>query len=476
VLVRILLCYAALRKLNNDQGDKDSAGYVFSAIRTERRIHIAGRRRAVMVSRCRYFFSGIVLSILLSVSVVVQADVDSSKGLSLQQCIEIAMQNQDDILIGGNTVTAATERQKRTLSDYYPRVTTQYSTALAESGGLNTRKADGLSVSVSHDFYDGGIREAKAHEAAAGLAQKLFALDRTRQKVLYNVTREYFLLLQAQHLAEVRHTQVKYLEGQLAMISTRVQLGAAARVDTLPVEAQLSNARVDLLEAENTIRTSAIQLQNAMGLLPDPDFSIMETAEPAIIAVRSVEDYVTMALSERPDLQEAEAGIKSAEAGVERARLSLRPRPILSGSYDNSFDGKDELRITGGIAFNLFDGGSNRATYREEVANRSSAELRVAQLKKTIRSEVRQAYLNLTCAEERMAAADLSLKAARKNLEAQEGRYKQGLAITLDLLNAQLEITTAQRNAVQARYDYYLSIAQLEYAAGKQGGLYEKAD
>lgn len=429
-----------------------------------------------MVLRCRYFFSGIILLILLSAPIVVQADGDSNKGLSLQQCIEIAMQNQDDILVGENTVTAATERQKRTSGDYYPRVTTQYSTALAKSGGLNTRKTDGLSVSVSHDFYDGGLRDAKAREAAAGLAQKLFDLDRTRQKVIYNVTREYFLLLQAQRLAEVRHAQVKYLEGQLAMIMARVQLGAAARVDTLPVEAQLTNARVDLLEAENTIRTSAIQLQNTMGLLPDPDFSIMGTGEPAITAIRSVEDYVAMALSERPDLQEAEAGIKSAEAAVETARLSLRPRPIVSGSYDKSFDGDDELSITGGITFNLFDGGSSRAAYREEVANRSSAELRIAQLKKTIQSEVRQAYLNLTCAGERMAASDLSLKSARKNLEAQEGRYKQGLAIPLDLLNAQLEVATAQRNAVQARYDYYVFIAQLEYAIGKQGGLYEKAD
>ncbi|OPZ84025.1 MAG: Outer membrane efflux protein [bacterium ADurb.Bin429] len=83
-----------------------------------------------------------------------------------------------------------------------------------------------------------------------------------------------------------------------------------------------------------------------------------------------------------------------------------------------------------------------------------------------------EAYLNLESARERLAASDLSLKAAQKNFDVQQDRYKQGFAIPLDLLNAQVEVATAQSNAVQARYDYYTSYAQLEYAIGTQGGLY----
>jgi len=429
-----------------------------------------------MMLKRRYLHAGAVLLLLLWSAAAVQADSGADKALSLQQCIETAMQNQDDVLIGGNTVTAARERQKSALSDYYPKLTTQYTTNLAESGSLNTRQSEGLSVSVSHDFYDGGLRDAKTREAAAGLAQNLSGLDRTRQTVTYNVTKDYFSLLQAQRLAEVQRTQVKYLEGQLAMVKTRVQLGAAAQVDALPIEAQLSNARVDLLAAENTIRTTAVQLQNTMGLSPESNFSIKETGEPKIAGVRPVEEYVAAALAARPDILEAEAGVKSAVAAVKTADISLRPRPVVSGSYDKSFNGDDELRITGGVTFDLFDGGSNRAAYREELADQSSAELRLSQVRKKVQSEVHQAYLNLTGASARIAAGDLSLKAAQKNYDAQEGRYKQGLAIPLDLLNAQLEVVTAQSSAVQARYDYYVSMAQLEYAMGRSGGLYEKAD
>ena len=68
----------------------------------------------------------------------------------------------------------------------------------------------------------------------------------------------------------------------------------------------------------------------------------------------------------------------------------------------------------------------------------------------------------------------VSLQAAQKNYDAQQDRYKQGLAIPLDLLNAQVDVATAQSNAIQARYDYYTSYAQLEYAIGKQGGLYAR--
>jgi len=401
--------------------------------------------------------------------------------LSLQDCIEIAMKNQVDVLVGENTVAATKTRRTRALSEYYPQVTAEYTSNLAESGAARPGQTSNTFLAVSQNFYDGGLREAKVRRSSAEVSQNQFGLGRVRQIVTFSVTSDYFSLLRAQHLADVQHARVSYLEGQLALVQTRIRLGDAAEVEALPVEASLANARVDLLSAENNIRTSAIQLQNTMGLSPAPAFSVQEVGEPASTEIRPVDDYLAAALAGRPDVQEAQAGVKLAKSSVESAKIVLRPRPFVSGQYDKSFNGgigdtlsssDDSLLITGGLVYDIFNGGYNRALYREELANLSSAELRAMQIKKDIQSDVQQAYLNLTNARERIAASDLSLKSARKNFDAQEGRYKQGLAIPLDLLNAQLEVVTAQSNAVQARYDYYTSIAQLEYAMGKPGGLY----
>ena len=420
-----------------------------------------------------------VLALLWAVPVSGEDAAPAS--LSLQDCIEIAMKNQVDVLVGENTVAATKARRTRALSEYYPQVTAEYTSNLAQSGAARPGQTNDTSLSVSQNFYDGGLREARVRRSSAEVSQNQFGLERVRQVVTFSVTSDYFSLLRAQHLADVQHARVRYLEGQLALVQTRIRLGDAAEVEALPVEAQLANARVDLLSAENNIRTSAIQLQNTMGLSPEPAFSVQEVGEPAPAEIRPVDDYVAAALAGRPDVQETQAGVKLAKSSVESAKIALRPRPVVSGQYQRAFNGgisdtlssgDDSLLITGGLVYDIFNGGYNRALYHEELANLSSAELRPMQIKKDIQSEVQQAYLNLTNARERIAASDLSLKSARKNFDAQEGRYKQGLAIPLDLLNAELQVVTAQSNSVQARYDYYTSIAQLEYAIGKPGGLY----
>ncbi|MHB0913127.1 MAG: TolC family protein [Armatimonadota bacterium] len=401
--------------------------------------------------------------------------VPAAAELSLQECIDIAMKNQIDVLVGSDSLDAAKARKAQVMGEYYPQVGVQLANEWAGSSTTN-----GTSVSVTQNFYDGGLREAKVRGAASSISESRYGLDRTGQTVTFNVTRDYFALLRSKHLADVQRASVKYLEGQLDMVRTRVRLGDAAAVDALPVEAQLANARVDLLAAENAIRTSSIQLQNTMGLSPDPAFSIKEVGEPKEIGIEPADTYVTSALDDRPEVRQTKAGVDAARSGVDAARIAKGPHLQVSGQYDKSMAGTlgslsrndGEFLISAGLVYDLFDGGINQAAYREQLSNLSSAGQRAAQTEKDIRSEVQQAYLDLTNAKERMAASDLSLTAARTNLDAQEGRYKQGLAIPLDLLNAQLGVTTAESNAVQARYDYYTSIARLEYAIGKPGGLY----
>jgi len=414
----------------------------------------------------------IPLIVILALSWVAPAfaqEATAPPSLSLQDCIAIALQQQIDVLVGQNSLIGSKARETEARSSYYPEIAVQGSKVLAKSGGPTLGSNGSSSLTVTQNFYDGGLREVGVRSARAALAQTTFGLDRTRQTVTFNVTRGYLALLRTRQLADVKDVSVKYLEGQLALIQTRVQVGAAAPVDTLPVEAQLANARVDQLSAKNDVLTAAVQLQNTMGLSPQPGFSIQETAEPSLTDIQPLEDFTAIALAVRLEVQQSKASVQAAQSSVDSAKIALRPRPNISGQFDQplSGGGSDSMTITGSLVFDLFNGNRNRAAYDDARTSLWSVQFRQAQLEKDILSDVQQAYLNLTNARERLAASDLSLKAAQKNFDAQEGRYKQGVAIPLDLLNAQLAVVTAQSNAVQARYDYYTSVAQLDYATGK---------
>ncbi|MCX6376404.1 MAG: TolC family protein [Armatimonadetes bacterium] len=305
---------------------------------------------------------------------------------------------------------------------------------------------------------------------AAGLA-------RTLQTVSFNVSKAYYELLRARHLAEVAQANVTYNEGLRDQVRARADVGDAADVDILPVEAQLAGARVVLLSSQNAVRTSAIQLQNIMGLSSRPGFDVQEIANPPAAEIGTPDSYVTAALQSRPDVLETQAATGAARASVSSRRIALYPRPVISAEYQRQISGgftTAGTQFVGGIVFDVFNGGANRAAYREARAGHANAELQEGQLGKDIRAQVEEACLNLTNARQRMAASALSLDAANKNYLAQKERYEQGLGTTLDLLNAEVQVVTAQSDDVQARYDCCIAIAQMDYAVGKQGEVNER--
>ncbi|HEY3299011.1 MAG TPA: TolC family protein, partial [Armatimonadota bacterium] len=160
----------------------------------------------------------------------------------------------------------------------------------------------------------------------------------------------------------------------------------------------------------------------------------------------------------------------AARAAVRSAKIALFPRPTISAEYQHQISGglkESATQVVGGIAFSVFDGGANRAAYKEARANQSNAEVQEQQIHKDIRAQVEEAHLNLTSARQRMYASAVSLDAANKNYMAQKERYAQGLGTTLDLLNAEVQAVTAENDNIQARYDYYLAVAQMDYALGK---------
>ncbi|MFA6448893.1 MAG: TolC family protein [bacterium] len=392
---------------------------------------------------------------------------------SLDDCITIALSNQSDILIGQNSVESAKARETQAKSGYYPQVSAQRSGSHVDSSADGRSGAnESASLSISQNIYDGGLREAKVTGARASTDQSVYGLARTRQTTVFNVTKSYFALLRAKTLSGVQEERVKYLEEQLDLVKARVSLGDAAEVDALPIEAQLAGAHVDRLSAKNDVENAAVALQSAMGLAPQPVFDVLDSDIPTDKEMQNMDIYINKALDERPEIKRALASVTSANSSVKSARISLRPRPSITGEYDKSLmNGEDSaFTLSGGFVFDLFDGGSNRAAYRDARLGLSNAEINAAQAAKDIQAQVQQAYLNLASSKERMAASDISLNAAQKNYDVQEARYKQGLAIPLDLLNAQLQLVSARSNLAQSRYDYYTSLAQLEYVTGAWGG------
>lgn len=418
-----------------------------------------------------------VLLALLAPCVPTGADVARDTGqatrITLGEAISAAMRNQVQIITARNNVTIAKARAQQARSAYLPQVSLQNNLFHSGTGTVLNRSTNGTAIDVTQNFYDGGLREANAASARYGVTQTSADLARTKQTVVFSVTAAYYDALRSKHLASVAEANVKYAEELKAQVEYQAQVGTSAKADVLPVESQLANARVSLLSAQNAVLTSLIELQNAIGLSPQAGFDIAEVESAPEAQLRPLRDYLAIAAESRPDVVQAKAGLRSASASARAARISLYPRPVITGQYQRGISGGYDSsggQIVGGFAFDIFDGGSNRAAYRQAQASQANAAAQEAQVHKDIAAEVEQAYLSLTSAKERLAASEVALRAAQSNYDAQKERYAQGLGITLDLLNAEVQLVTARTNEVQARYDYYTAISQLDYATGTIGG------
>lgn len=394
--------------------------------------------------------------------------------LTLQQCLDLAMKNQIDVITGRNNVIIAQGRSAEALSQYLPQISIQNNAFSWGSQSVLSRVTTGTALNISQNVFDGGLREASNTAARYGVTENRAGLTRTVQTVTFNVTTAYYDALRAKHLAEVDESNVTYSEELRKQVEARIEQGDTAQVDLLPVEAQLANARVSLLTAQNLVRTSALQLQIAVGLSPQAGFDIAEVEGVPSPEVGALQLNVSSALIARPDILQSKASTGAAGASLKAARLNLYPRPVISGQYQKSVQGgftTGSGQVVGGIVFDLFNGGANRAVYREAKASQANAIVRQQQTVKDIQAQVEEAYLNLISGKDRLAASELSMTASQANYDAQKERYTEGVATLLDTLNAQLQLVTAQTNAVQARYDYLTAIAQMDYAVGKQGGF-----
>lgn len=399
------------------------------------------------------------------------AGLGAEKVYTLQDCISTAMQKNADVLTGRNDVTAAKSAVTSTRSDYLPQLSLETNALTWNSTGVLTKTTNGTAFTVTENLFDGGLREAKVESAVHGASKQSAALSRMIQTVTYNVSAAYYEVLRARHLEEVAEANVRYDEGLRDQVKARADEGAAANVDILPLEAQLASARVSLLSAKNKVRTSTIELERLIGMTPETGFEIQDidgSSSPAEIS--PLEDLVRQGLSSRPDVKQYEEATKSTKASVKQARINMYPRPTVSAEYQRQVSGGFTVggtQLVGGIVFNIFDGGANRAAYKQAKVSQNTAELQERQLDKDIRSDVEEAFLTLTNAVERISANQVSLQSAEKNYSAQKERYSQGLGTTLDLLNAEVQLITAQSDEVEARYDYYSALAQMDYATGK---------
>ncbi|MGO8813805.1 MAG: TolC family protein [Terriglobia bacterium] len=321
-------------------------------------------------------------------------------------------------------------------------------------------------------LYDAGqtgrrIKDAKLSAQGTGENSQ-----RTRQEVIFNVVKAYTDELLARENALVAEAGAKSAQSDLHRAEARQDEGQAVPSDFLSAQVQLAQAQEDLLQANNAVELAHAALNVAMGLSEDAATTIESGLKESNFETGALTDRQERALKSRPDLLEAGLGVERAANGSQMAHAEFLPKVNVFGSWEEdneTFLTRGGNNWTAGVSvnFNVFDGGTNRARLAAAHYRQNQAKAQAEQMAAAVKLQVREAYLNLTTAQQRVEVSRQAQSEAEESLRIIQNRYEAGLATITDLLQVETAHTNARKNYLNALFDYRLSYAALELATGE---------
>ncbi len=422
----------------------------------------------------------LILCLILTVSCKARAEeiIKKDELLNLGRCIEIAIKKQPDIMAAFYNVDASKSRVGQAKANYYPQVNSNYNysriSPITTSGGGNSSSAGNdynqysSAITLSQDIFDFRKTSTQVAIQKLNLDSSRLELEDTIELIILNVKESYYGLLKAQRNRDVGEETVKQYQQHLEQAKGFYKVGTKPKFDVIKAEVDLSNAKLSLIQLENTFQIAKVTLNNALGVPKAPEYSIEDNLSFQKYEA-ALEDSIEKAYKNRPDLQSIIAKKRAAKESIELSKKGYYP--ILTGNAAYNWLGDEYPMGHGwnagvGVSFPIFSGFLTKYQVDESKANFYVLQNNEESLKQTILLEVQQSFLTMRAAEEAIPTAEIAVKQAEENLRIANGRYAVGVGNPLEVTDAEVAMSNAKTNYNQALYVYKVAIASLEKAVG----------
>lgn len=336
-----------------------------------------------------------------------------------------------------------------------------------------------IGLTVSQTLFAGGGVSSSIKSSKLAREAALLDLQSVINDALLQVRVAFFNVLLAREKITVQEQNLQLLQQQLKTTTDRFEAGTVSSFEKLRAEVAVANAKVPLITARNDFRLAIEALRQTLGfatnaredLVKIPNFLGTLEYTPASFDLQASFDA---AHANRPDLQRLAKLTAAREESVTAAKSNYYPTVAAFGGWQlrkgvtNDFgDSKDGWLIGVQSQWNIFDG---RATAGRVSQARSALEqtrLTLSEAQLAAEVEVRRAYSSWQQATELADASKKVVEQADEAVRLSHARYNAGTGTQLDVMAAQVDLTTARTNQIQAFYTYDVAVAALRKATGQ---------
>ena len=348
-----------------------------------------------------------------------------------------------------------------------PYATTREIDVTSVGGALNATQA------LYNRDNDATIAQSeKAYDAARS------DYDAAEQDLIVRVSQAYFDVLAAQDtLATTRASKAAITE-QLASAKRNFEVGTATITDTREAQARFDLATAQEIAAENDLRAKRIALDQLVGrssVAPKP--LAVPVTLPAL-APTNVEQWVTAADDQHPTIRRARIAVDVAQLETAKARAGEMPTVDAVASV-GAIDQRGSAIVTTsrgttangsiGVQLNwpLYTGGATQNRIRETLLLEEKAGNDLQAARRGVAQGTRVAFFGVQSGQAQVLALEAAEASSKLALEATQLGYKVGVRVNLDVLNAQTQLFTTQRDLARARYDVLIGGLRLRQASGQ---------
>jgi len=410
-------------------------------------------------------------------TVVISGSVEKTVDMTLDNCIWLALGNNPKINSAFQDILASDARIKQVWANYFPSVSWQTGYTRLRQLQLSDALGENLEfnyyllgqVSLQQMLYDFGVTQNQATVRRLDYEGYKKTFEATVNDVIYQTKDAYYNVLYAYENLRIAQDTVDKYQIFYNQAKAFYKTGMNPKVDVTIAEANLSSAKLKLIQSENAVNLAIAKLNNVMGVPYIERYNIKDRLEYKPVNI-TFEKAVEIARDARPELKLAEIKVEGARQTVKLTKKSFLPTLSVEGQYQRggkSWNSNYGFNIGGYLTFPAINGMLIRNEIKEakyyydrELANAKNTQ-------NEIYLEIQNAYLTLEEKRNQIPVAIIGIKQSKENYELSYGRYRVGEASPTELKDAQNSYEQAQLTYYNALYQYNSAKAQFEKAIGK---------
>ena len=417
----------------------------------------------------------IILSFLLSTLFF-----NNGNAVSLYQALNETYKNNTQLNAERENINAAEEDINISKADYMPSLSLSGSKSFENTNELTTQSGTDTSIDdvnplsssikLEQKLFDQG-RDFTHQKNIIGLELAKAKLVKKEQDILYSAIDAFTGLILAREKLNINRRNLNLLIRQVETDKVRLDRGQITITDLSQSESSLAGAQAQFTQSKSDLLISKLNYENIIGNIDDP--SKLKKSSNSIVKIpENLSKAVSLSKENNPDIKIAELELIQSEKDIDISKSDLSPTASLSLERSYNYDlsttyderEKDVLKAT--VNWPFYSGGKKRSKVKKDSNLNYRKRLLLEDTIKTNETNVASAWSSLEASKGFLNSVRAQVRAANIAFEGISAEYERGSRTTLDVIQSNSLLLSAQISLANSERNYLLSQYSLLKAAG----------